>query len=103
MVVDMRALCLGGAVLIALFSDHTAWMLPVCGIVGLIWAAFGRGRVARTLDECDADERRFIQSCARRGKRVYVPYLDHKRSSLGFPRRSGVNADLLRQHGDYEP
>lgn len=99
----MKFLCFGGAVLIALCSGQP-WMLAVCVVVGIAWALFGRrgGEIAKTPDECDAHERDFIRDCARKGKRVYVPYLDHKRASLGFPRRPGVNAELLRANGDYE-
>ena len=77
-------------------------IIALLGAAGALHSFLTRGSgVARTPDECDAHERKFLlenkndddPSAVRR-------YLDHKRQSLGFPRRPGVNADLLAPRND---
>ena len=75
------------------------------GIIGFakgLQNMFGRGTIGpRTPDSVDAEERAFLK----RHKNDPDPssmrrYLDHKRHSIGMPRRQGVNADLLAPRND---
>ena len=78
-------------------------IMTVCAIAGFYGAFSGRGGggVARTPDECDRHEADFLKLMLRKrgAGSVSVAYLDSKRASLGFPRRPGVNTELLRKAG----
>jgi hypothetical protein len=77
-------------------------LIVIGGLVGLVKGLSGGwgGGIAKSPDECDRHEAQFLRDCGRDGTLVSRNYLDAKRSSLGFPRRAGVNADLLSKFAD---